>query len=340
MLTPIRKSTCLFKTTLEDKLGSTDYCAQVVLQCSVEEKSGRLQWTRDGFGLGHDRTLPGFPNMQMVGRDHDREWHLQIDPVGLGDEGDYQCQVTSGDARHTIRSSTARLEVSAPCSSPTIAPSKPQFTKGSPSVLRCTCGGARPPARLQWQLGGEDLGLGNTSTIEEPGEKTYRTVSVLGLEVSGEQNGMEVRCSVAGLTGNDAVVTLSVNFPPNVEVVGAGKEAGLQVGDQGRLECQATSRPEVERWGWSVAGKEAEGNGQHLVIEKLAPEHQGIEVACWAENSLGRGEAKVELFLHGKPPIIIFTSCLSCSSRSGASPGYSCSPRGGCGPGVPGGREP
>ena len=282
----------------------------------MEGRVGRLQWTRDGFGLGHERALPGFPNMQMVGRDPDREWHLQIDPVGLSDEGDYQCQVTSGDARHTIRSSTAHLEVSAPCSSPTIAPSKPQFTKGLSSVLRCTCGGARPPARLQWQLGGEGWGLGNTSTMEEPGKKTYRTVSVLGLEVSREQDGMEVRCSVAGSTGHEAVVTLSVNFPPHVEVVGAGKEAGLQVGDQGRWECQASSRPEVERWGWRLAGKEVGEKGQHLVIEKLAPEHQGMKVACWAENSLGRGEAEVELFLHGKSLLIIFTCCLSGSGRS------------------------
>ena len=32
---------------------------QVVLPCSVANKRGILQWTKDGFGLGIQRDLPG-----------------------------------------------------------------------------------------------------------------------------------------------------------------------------------------------------------------------------------------------------------------------------------------
>lgn len=40
-----------------------------VLPCRVLNKVGTLQWTRDGFGLGSDRELRGFPRYTMVGSD-------------------------------------------------------------------------------------------------------------------------------------------------------------------------------------------------------------------------------------------------------------------------------
>ena len=128
---------------------------QVILRCSVESKSGRLQWTRDGFGLGQERDLPGFPRMRMVGLDAGRDWHLEILQVKLEDEGKYQCQVLARDSSQSIRSSTARLEVRAPCSSPTLEGGPLlQLQAGVATSLQCSCRGARPPATLHWQLGG------------------------------------------------------------------------------------------------------------------------------------------------------------------------------------------
>ena len=40
---------------------------QIVLPCKVESKQGLLQWTKDGFGLGVDRELPGYSTYSMVG---------------------------------------------------------------------------------------------------------------------------------------------------------------------------------------------------------------------------------------------------------------------------------
>ena len=34
---------------------------KVVLACTVEDKEGLLQWTKDDFGLGTKRDLPGYP---------------------------------------------------------------------------------------------------------------------------------------------------------------------------------------------------------------------------------------------------------------------------------------
>lgn len=275
---------------------------QAVLQCTVQDKSGALQWTRDGFGLGHDRALPGYPRMRMVGPDPARDWHLSIDPVELGDEGEYQCQVLSTDPAQTIRSTTARLEVRAPCSAPSIEPDgELALEEGTTTSLSCSCAGARPPARLEWRWGQEVVGLGNSTVSKEPGTLlTYRTVSVLQLKARQDQDGRVMSCGVVGVAASQAEVTLTVTFPPRVVVEGAGPGARLMMGSQAELECRAEARPGVEQWGWSLAGREVENGSSHLVVENLYQELQGAKVECWAENSLGRGEAEVELFIYGE----------------------------------------
>ena len=35
---------------------------KVVLPCTVEDKEGLLQWTKDDFGLGTKSDLPGYPS--------------------------------------------------------------------------------------------------------------------------------------------------------------------------------------------------------------------------------------------------------------------------------------
>ena len=41
----------------------------VTLPCRVDNKQGELQWTRDDFGLGINRSLHGFDRYQMIGSD-------------------------------------------------------------------------------------------------------------------------------------------------------------------------------------------------------------------------------------------------------------------------------
>ena len=39
----------------------------ITLPCKVTEKKGVLQWTKDGFGLGTNRSLHGFNRYEMIG---------------------------------------------------------------------------------------------------------------------------------------------------------------------------------------------------------------------------------------------------------------------------------
>lgn len=43
--------------------------SRVTLPCRVVGKVGKLQWTKDDFGLGELRHLPGFDRYKMIGSD-------------------------------------------------------------------------------------------------------------------------------------------------------------------------------------------------------------------------------------------------------------------------------
>ena len=91
-------------------------CRQVVLPCSVANKRGILQWTKDGFGLGIQRDLPGecgddeddddddhgdhdddsgpgYPRYKMVGEEEAGEFSLEISRLDTEDDAVFQCQV-------------------------------------------------------------------------------------------------------------------------------------------------------------------------------------------------------------------------------------------------------
>lgn len=70
--------------------------ARVILPCRVINKHGVLQWTKDDFGLGTRRNLTGFDRYTMVGSDDEGDFSLQIYPVTLDDNGQFQCQVSPG----------------------------------------------------------------------------------------------------------------------------------------------------------------------------------------------------------------------------------------------------
>lgn len=68
--------------------------ARVILPCRIINKQGVLQWTKDDFGLGTRRKLLGFERYSMIGSDEEGDYSLQIYPVTLDDNAEFQCQVS------------------------------------------------------------------------------------------------------------------------------------------------------------------------------------------------------------------------------------------------------
>lgn len=65
------------------------------LQCVVGNQRGPVQWAKDGFLLGYDRNIPGYPRYSMVGEASVGVHNLKIENVqGSIDTGTFDCQVS------------------------------------------------------------------------------------------------------------------------------------------------------------------------------------------------------------------------------------------------------
>lgn len=85
--------------------------SRAILPCRVLNKKGVLQWTKDDFGLGTRRRLPAFDRYSMIGSDDEGDFSLQIYPVTLDDEAQYQCQVGPGQNGECCRCAVAVNDV-------------------------------------------------------------------------------------------------------------------------------------------------------------------------------------------------------------------------------------
>lgn len=66
----------------------------VVLQCVVGNQRGPVQWAKDGFVLGYDRNIPGYPRYSMIGDASLGVHNLRIIDAKSDDNGEFQCQVS------------------------------------------------------------------------------------------------------------------------------------------------------------------------------------------------------------------------------------------------------
>ena len=129
---------------------------QARLACRVANKVGDCQWTRNGFALGTDPSLPEFPRYRLEGCD------LVIQPVVPLDEGQYQCQVGGGGGG--VRSEEATLSVNCQPGQPYIVEAQEGDTllldQGEEVELHCQSQGGKPPAEIQWWDGAEQISAG------------------------------------------------------------------------------------------------------------------------------------------------------------------------------------
>ena len=132
----------------------------VTLDCSVSDKVGVLQWTKDDFGLGTSRSLPGYSRLTMAGADNDT-WNLQIENVTLEDDGRYQCQVGATETVGPIRSEYATLSVLSPPEPPvlTVGPVM-RLEEAGVGLVQCISRGGHPASMIRWKLNGQLVSSG------------------------------------------------------------------------------------------------------------------------------------------------------------------------------------
>ena len=272
----------------------------MTLECGVRDKVGVLQWTKDDFGLGTSRSLPGYSRISMVGGNNET-WNLEILNVTLEDDGKYQCQVGATETSEPIRSEYAVVTVLS-------APQPPVLTVGSVlaveedelAVVQCISRGGHPASVIRWRLDGELVTAGIEEAVSEiPGSRAMLTVSTLKFPVSLGLAGAALVCEAENKAGPaESVRTeIDVEFKPKVSLRSDLRSDSQEVteGQEVTFYCQAEAAPAEVSFQWFIDNEElAEVTGAELVVAATRNLHQA-RVSCLVRNRLGQTSAELLL---------------------------------------------
>ncbi|KAI5705413.1 hypothetical protein M8J75_014719 [Diaphorina citri] len=204
---------------------------EVTLECEVSNLAGTVQWTKDGFALGFNSIIPGFPSYMRVGDSSHGVYNLRIRNVSLTDDAEFQCQVGPAQYHKPIRAN-ARLTVISPPSSIEIvghpSNSKIEIRENQEITLECLVKNAKPAAKIVWYRGNTELKLDNRQDnvldIEERigHTKVHRATvsSKIRIKPSKEDDFAEYTCEATheALPSDmpmRTTVQLSVMYPPD-----------------------------------------------------------------------------------------------------------------------------
>nr|XP_027194216.1 nephrin-like isoform X2 [Dermatophagoides pteronyssinus] len=243
----------------------------VVLQCVVGNQRGPVQWAKDGFVLGYDRNIPGFPRYSMIGDASIGVHNLRIVDARNEDNGEFQCQVGPGGKNYAPIRATSKVTVLIPPNSIEIVTplSGKSLTKNSSNVelregnsvtIECLVTGGKPPAQIKWFRKNVELRpemgtnpetttvtttLVDSNSIQEIESVVYTSKSKITVSGNAEDNGIPYTCEAVhpALTNNRPMrrtISLSVLYPPGEpEITGYTDGQNLKVGDTLKMDCRA-----------------------------------------------------------------------------------------------------
>ncbi|XP_035527258.1 cell adhesion molecule 3 [Morone saxatilis] len=272
----------------------------VTLTCRVAASdNSSLQWSNTAqqtLYFGEKRALRD--NRIQLHRSTNTELSITIAEVQLSDEGEYTCSIFTMPVR-TARATVTVLGV----------PGKPQILgfesavpEGGKVTLTCTSTGSKPPARLRWYRGNQEL-EGRPNVVESvPDDPTYNVSSELTLEVSRSDDKALITCAVdhPSLAPGDkrSEQALRVLYSPDVEIM---PESDLpREGEKFHLKCLGNGNPEPTSYIWEKKDGElpplAKVDGAFLRFEVLNKSDNGVYL-CHADNGIGSSQAEYTLLV-------------------------------------------
>ncbi|XP_053185272.1 cell adhesion molecule 3 isoform X1 [Scomber japonicus] len=272
----------------------------VILTCRVAASdNSSLQWSNTAqqtLYFGEKRALRD--SRIQLHRSTPTELSISIAEVQLSDEGEYTCSIFTMPVR-TARATVTVLGV----------PGKPQISgfenavpEGGKVTLTCTSTGSKPPAKLHWYRGDQEL-EGRPDVVESvPDEPTYNVSSELTLEVSRSDDDALITCAVEhpSLHPGDkrSEQTLRVLYSPNVEIL---PQSDLpREGEKFYLQCSARGNPEPIQYLWEKKDGElpplAKIEGAFLRFEMLNKSDNGVYL-CQADNGIGNNQGEYTLLV-------------------------------------------
>lgn len=285
---------------------STTRGATVVLPCIVKNKSGMLQWTRDGFGLGQNRDLHGYNRYTMIGNDEEGNFSLQIVNIHLEDDAVFQCQVGAGrGGSSAIRSKDAKLTVLVPPDPPVIVQgSFLQTTAGMKVNLECESHGGKPAPELKWLDGDKVINDGIVSVSELLSDnKRYNSKVTWSLSPTKDHDGKNFTCR-AEHSALDAPLStsikLEVKYPPEVSLTVDSVKTNEY--DEIKFTCTAVANPNQLIYKWYKNDEIIPGDfTTTLIIPSITREFHGTAISCEVINPVGTSKKTHTLNVHYGP---------------------------------------
>lgn len=215
------------------------------LQCHIGNLGGDVQWTKDGFLLGFNPAIPGYPRYSMVVDEERGVYNLRIRNTNMDDEAEYQCQVGPALNNHPIRAA-AKIHVLVPPKRVDIEGrtngSTVDTREAERVTLTCSARGSKPSTTLKWFKNGKEIKSDTPqTTVETINDNLHNSMSTITIYPKMDDNGAIYTCEavhVALQRPLKAVVTISVLFPPGPpEIEGYQDGDIVQVGDKLTLAC-------------------------------------------------------------------------------------------------------
>ncbi|XP_030629236.1 cell adhesion molecule 3 [Chanos chanos] len=300
----------------------------VTLTCIVAESdNSSLQWSNTAqqtLYFGEKRALRD--SRIQLHKSTPTELSITISDVQLSDEGEYTCSIFT----MPVRTARATVTVLGVPSKPVIQGYEDPVQEGGKVTLTCSSTGSKPPARLRWFRGDEELQSRPDVVESNRDSPTYMVTSELILTVSKEDNGATIACAVEHPSlapGNKKTEEqLNVLFSPSVWI---RPENDLpREGEKFHLQCIGNGNPEPTSFVWEKKDGPlppmARVYGAFLHFEMLNKSDNGVYL-CRADNGIGTEAGSYTLLVQdqGDSNLLFPTFVYSSTSSSSPSPHFS-----------------
>lgn len=282
----------------------------VVLKCQVKDhEDSSLQWSNPAqqtLYFGEKRALRD-NRIQLV-KSTPHELSISISNVALADEGEYTCSIFTMPVR-TAKSLVTVLGIP---QKPIITGYKSSLREEETIILNCQSSGSKPAAQLTWRKGEQELPGEPTQIQEDPNGKTFTVSSSVMFQVTREDDGADILCSVnhESLKGADRSTSqrIEVLYTPTAKI--RPEPPHPREGQKLSLHCEGRGNPNPQQYLWEKEGSvppQKITQEKALIFPFLNKSDSGI-YGCTATSKMGSYKAYYTLNVNDPSPVLSSSS--------------------------------
>ncbi|XP_074074964.1 nephrin isoform X2 [Macrotis lagotis] len=312
-----------------------------VLKCGVRARQGDVQWVKDGFVLGPNPEIPGFPRYRMTGNPDRGEFHLHISKCDISDDAEFECQVSRSETSPELVSPRITVTVLVP---PTVIQMNPEagsvvtWVAGQEYSITCTSGDSKPEAEIIFHQ--DNWIVPDVFPYTNPGsyEKFVTTEATVRVTPKPSDNGKLFVCEVTNPAMKESLksfFTMNILFPPGPPIIKwpGQLEGKAKAGQDLKLPCISQGGNPLATLQWLKNGKvistvwetdHKQALARSILPLTIQPEDNGAQLSCEAQNSVSPEVQEHVITLHITFPPSSITILGSTSLEENKTTSFSC----------------